>query len=356
MLDIVLLALNFIAIFVVVATLLPLVQVDTWWVRVWDFPRVQIFTLGAAVAVGVSIAECFSENEGWPWILFPLFGSLIYQGRRIYFYTPFAGKQALDSKKSRGECLLRLFIVNVYMHNRNVKGCLNLVHATSPDVVLLTEPNQWWENQLRDLEHTYPYTMMHPLDNTYGMLLYSQLRIHDREIRFLLEEKIPSFFATLELSNGELIDFYGLHPRPPQVAQDTGKRDAELLMVGREVAHAKRPVVVAGDLNDVAWSYTTSLFQKISRLLDPRVGRGFFNTFHAKYPFFRFPIDHVFYSSSFRLVEMKRLPSFGSDHFPIFVVLSYEPDQPRIQKPPEKDHDDRQKATRIIEEGKAKED
>src|SRR5690606_36106196 len=129
-------------------------------------------------------------------------------------------------------------------------------------------------------------------------------------------------------------------------------RDAELLLVGREAANAQQPVVVAGDLNDVAWSYTTSLFQKISRLMDPRIGRGLYNTFHAEYPFLRFPVDHVFHSSSFRVVEMKRLPYFGSDHFPILSVLAYEPDRLHAPEPPQKDPDDQQKARQLIHKGK----
>ncbi len=85
------------------------------------------------------------------WVLIPLIGSLIYQGRRIYVYTKFAPKQALDSEKPRSENLLSLFIANVYMYNRNATGLLDLIYATSPDMVLLTEPDHWWENHLKDL-------------------------------------------------------------------------------------------------------------------------------------------------------------------------------------------------------------
>jgi endonuclease/exonuclease/phosphatase (EEP) superfamily protein YafD len=83
--------------------------------------------------------------------------------------------------------------------------------------------------------------------------------------------------------------------------------------------------VVAGDLNDVAWSHTSELFRRLARLLDPRVGRGMLPTFHADYKLLRWPLDHVFHSAHFRLQQLERLPHIGSDHYPIYIRLSYEP-------------------------------
>ena len=99
------------------------------------------------------------------------------------------------------------------------------------------------------------------------------------------------------------------------------ERDAELLRIARECENEKDPVIVAGDLNDVAWSYTTERFIRISGLVDPRRGRGVFATFHAKYFFMRWPLDHIFCSGNFRLIRMKRMRNIGSDHFPVSIRM-----------------------------------
>jgi endonuclease/exonuclease/phosphatase (EEP) superfamily protein YafD len=99
-----------------------------------------------------------------------------------------------------------------------------------------------------------------------------------------------------------------------------------------------------GDLNDVAWSHTTELFRKVSRLLDPRRGRGFYSTFSAHYWWLRFPLDYIFCSSDFGLVTMRRLPRFGSDHFAMFIQLQYEPDLVKKHEEPIADKNEKTEA------------
>ena len=103
-------------------------------------------------------------------------------------------------------------------------------------------------------------------------------------------------------------------------------------------------------MNDVAWSHTTRLFARISGLLDLRIGRGFFNTFHAKFPLLRWPLDHVFVSHHFKLVSMKRLKNFNSDHFPIYADLTLETSNEAAKNVEHPDMEDLKEAERKVRE------
>lgn len=194
------------------------------------------------------------------------------------------------------------------------------------------------------IEEDYPHQIKAPLENTYGMLLYSRLPLKNGEVRYLVEDDIPSIETLVELKSGQFVKLYCLHPQPPVPQENprSTERDKEILMIAEKAKVREFPVVVAGDLNDVAWSYTTELFTRISGLLDPRRGRGFFNSFHAKYFFLRFPLDHIFCSADFTLSDIKRMPSCGSDHFPMFVNLQFDPASEHKNDAPVADQEDKE--------------
>ena len=189
------------------------------------------------------------------------------------------------------------------------------------------------------LDELYPYSIKHPLENTYGLLFFSKYKIHNPEVRFLLKSDIPSIRAKLELSPNIYCWFYGVHPEPPSPTEsDTSEpRDIELLKLAKEVRKLEEPVIFAGDFNDVAWSHTTRLFRRFSGLLDPRIGRGSYSTFHVKYPLLRWPLDHFFLSAHFTINEMKVLPSIDSDHFPILIELNLHPEKSHYTPRPEQE-------------------
>lgn len=342
--------LTLLSLFLIYATFISLVRSDYWWIRVFDFPRLQILGL----LVLTLAATLFYYDDFMPahyLVTGLLLVSLFYQSYKIFKYTPLAPKEVLSYAGSESERTFSLIVSNVYQPNREVNRLIGHVKRYNPDLLLILEADAWWENQLKTIETDYPFTIRKPQDNLYGMLLYSKLKLEDSKIRFLINNDIPSFETTVYLGESGRFKFYCLHPRPPFPSEsDTAaNRDAELLVVGKDIPNHDVPVLIAGDFNDVAWSNTTRLFQKVSRLLDPRIGRGFYNSFHARYPLLRWSLDHVFHSDHFQLVELKRLAHIGSDHFPIYIKLHYKPEEQEKQEEPEADREELELAEEKIE-------
>ncbi|WP_299329497.1 endonuclease/exonuclease/phosphatase family protein [uncultured Psychrobacter sp.] len=343
--------------FITFVTIWGWMPLDNWWVRVVEFPRIQIMVLG--VVAWAAMILFYSEWQIGQWLLFlALSLTLAYQLRMVLPYTQLWKKEvqnATDDPKL-AEHQIKIMVSNVLTPNEQKQDLVDLVNDKNPDILIALETDKKWERALEQIEPDYPYTVKVPLDNLYGMHLYSKLELIDPEIKYLIIDDIPSIHSQLRLQSGRVIWLYCLHPMPPSPteADKSTTRDAELLMVGKHIKEHEQTAILAGDLNDVAWSKTTRRFQRISGLLDPRIGRYFINTFHVKYPFLRWALDHIFHSACFTLVDISRMPSIGSDHFPVMTTLQYEPQEAskQEQNAPTTDAEDIQETNHKIEEGK----
>lgn len=352
------------------ATAIPLLRTDEWWIRIFDFPRIQITVLIGLTFAGYGSLRYFWRLRPWEYTLAALLGlALAWQIISIAPYTEFYPKEMSTSREEGDSNRISLLVYNVLAENREVGALRDLIRETDPDLILLSEPNQWWFEQLQGLEKNYPYTLQQPQENHYGMLFYSRLELVNPEIRFLIDSEVPSIRSQVRLPSGQLVTLYGLHPRPPGLKppsdqdgeeesderKDSDMRDAELMLVAKEVKKlGDTPVIVAGDFNDVAWSHTTHLFQRTGSLLDPRVGRGLLNTFDTRSRLLRYPLDHSFASEHFLLADLRRLPNIGSDHFPLFVAFDYDPDASVVNEKPQPDAGDMEEVEEAIDEGQSK--
>lgn len=331
-------------------TVASLTKFDYWWVRGFDFPRIQISNL---IIINIVLAFLVYPFDSSLQIILvaALILSLIYQFVLIYPYTIFCEKQVVDYRGDPNEDNISILVSNVLMGNDNYQKLISIVKKRDPHLLLTLETNKKWENALSAIEENFQHFVKIPLDNLYGMHLYSKLELKDVEIKYLIVNDIPSIHGKLKLTNGKMAQFHCLHPRPPSPSESktSTNRDAELLLVGKEIDKNDELVLVFGDLNDVAWSRTTKLFQKMSGLMDPRRGRGFFNTYNAKHTLLRWPLDHVFHSNDFTLMEIAREQKIGSDHFPIYIKLNYTPQAEWKQDRLEMDADSEQWAEKKID-------
>ena len=334
-----------------------LIPRDEWWFRGADFPRLQLLVLGFLAFVGLLFWAGEWDTKRYVFLVL-LIAALAYQLKMVLPYTFVWKKQVASVRPEQldPDKQISLLVSNVLTPNNKYHLLIAEIEKYQPDLVLTLETDQTWQNALSVIEKDYPYRVPVPLDNLYGMHLYSKLPLKDSEVKFILSDEIPSIHTTVTLRSGNEVQLYCLHPKPPSPteAKDSTLRDAELLIVGDQIKDLDESCIVMGDLNDVAWSKTTRLFQRISGLLDPRVGRKYVNTFHANYPLLRWSLDHVFHSTDFALVDMQRLPHMGSDHFPIFVVLQTGRVFEEIQQELEQTEEDEKKAQDTIQEGIAK--
>ncbi len=336
---------------VIFATALPMIDTGAWWIRIFDFPRAQIM----AVCLVALILSFFYVDAKWrikaPIILL-VAAAFIFQFQEFIVYTPLHRTQSKNSSIDAEDKKFTLLVSNVKMDNEDKEMIIHLVEACNPDIILLTEPDESWAEALEELDVNFPHSIKQPMDNTYGMILLSKFPLTESKINYLVKEDIPSIFTKINLPTGDVFDFYGVHPEPPKPGTDTYERDTELLIIGREIREDPRAVIVAGDLNDVGWSHTSKLFRKYSQLLDPREGRGLYNTYSAFIPFFRYPLDHIFYSNDFGLTSLSKLGKIGSDHFPILITLTFEPNSANTKEVEETDSEENAEVEEKIEDGK----
>jgi endonuclease/exonuclease/phosphatase (EEP) superfamily protein YafD len=249
--------------------------------------------------------------------------SALWQFSWIWRYLPGAPLEVNNSSAVPGAPgRIGLLTTNVFQDCRDAHALLQIVGDADPDLILAVETDEWWCSRLSEALRTrYPYGLTYPLSNGYGISFFSRFELLQPTIRFLVDDAIPSLKVGVRLRSGAVIDLYGVHPQPPAPLQDSTERDVELILVGREISATGRPSVVLGDLNDVAWSPTTADFARAGNLQDPRRGRGFFNTYPARFPGVRYPLDYVFHTKHFSVCEMRVLPKTGSDHLPLIAVL-----------------------------------
>ncbi len=330
-------------------TLLPLWRNSHWSVRGLEFPRLQIACLGILLLI---LMFCLVEMSLFIWALALIAaGCVMWHLRWVLPYTCLWRKEVKEALINDPQRSLTVLTANVLQTNRDAEKLLELVRQHQPDILVTLESNQRWQDQLSPLEKDMPYCLQCPLENLYGMHVYSCLPLKDAEICFLVEDSVPSMHAEIILPSGDSVRAHFIHPAPPSPTEnpESSERDAELVIVARSVAESQQPTIVTGDLNDVAWSATTRLFRKISGLIDPRIGRGMFNTFHVNYPFLRWPLDHLFHSEHFSLRHIQRLPSIGSDHFPLLTSLALRPHRDDNDDGISSDQDERDWASDIAD-------
>ncbi len=288
-----------------------------WIFRTLDFAKIQLTFIQISVLLIIAVRFPFLSQTSSILSAFILILCL----HNLYILFPFTKFYPLESKQIKtSETPVRFLFVNVYQFNKKKNLLVDLIKAIEPDILLTFETDKAWDKSLNEIDYLFRASKKVPQDNTYGLHFYTTLESEYISANYLVSDDIPSIEAKLKTRNGEDFIFFGIHPPPPGPVQEetTIERDAEILAVSEKIKSSSLPCILTGDFNNVAWSRSAKLMKKNAQLLDPRIGRGFISTFHAKYLFFRFPIDLVFHTRSIYFSKLKTEKAINSDHLPVY--------------------------------------
>ncbi|WP_415328278.1 endonuclease/exonuclease/phosphatase family protein [Chryseobacterium sp. MMS23-Vi53] len=334
-----------------ILTILPKIQHSHWIFRVPEFGKIQLtFIILFTLALGF----VNTPNENLWYFQGLLLVMFIHHSITLVKYTPLYPVKKFNQKHQSSE-KIHFISANVYQFNKEYDRFIQLIEKYQPEMFLTMESNGDWEKALQPLEKDYPYQHKVTLENTYGMHFYSKIKIENSQTHYFVADDIPSIEAHLKTKDGFSFVFFGVHPPPPSpTEEETSKeRDGDLLSTAKRVTEIKKPVIVVGDFNNVAWSKSSILFRKTSHLIDPRIGHSFVSTFHAKYRLLRFPIDLMFHSENIFIKNLNTLENFGSDHLPVFCEFfidhENEGQEERIDYATQ---EEKAEAKEMIEEGK----
>lgn len=347
-----------------VVSVLPMVPSGQWWVRLWEFPRLQLACALALPLVLLAIHAWWkrprTEHAAWLAVIATTGG---WQLSHILPFTPLWPTEvpAAEVRPDEEPTTFKALTANVAYNNDRYEETLDVIQREDPDIALMIEVDREWAEALAPLDEHYPYRVGEVRGEGLGIVLWSRFPLLEQEVKHLVSERRPSIFATLEVPRIGPVRYVGLHPVPPGLQdritrndetserRDSRVRDAELMLVARHVREdPDNRWIVTGDFNDVAWSDTTRLFSDLSDLKDPRRGRRLLNTYHAQLPLWRYPIDHLFVSDGFHLVDLGRVRVPGSDHFAITTTLTV---ARKDRTKPDASAEEQRQAGEMVEEG-----
>ena len=303
----------------ILASLLPLSNNTHWVFRAAEFGKVQLLVMQVVL---LFLGLVIFENKDYLFWTFTALNVLfvIHHLINLFEFTPLykvhQKKQCeLSSQK------ISILSANVFQENTQYIRFVTLIKKYNPDIFITMESNQAWGKALYVFENDYPYQIKVPLENTYGMHLYSKLKIERSFVHYFVADDLPSIEAKIITKDKYSFTLFAIHPPPPSPTEEhnSKERDGELLSVAKKVRANADSSLVVGDFNNVAWSRSSKLFRKTSQMIDGRIGKGLISTFHAEYWILRYPIDLMFHTADIFVTALKRLEYFGSDHFPLLV-------------------------------------
>lgn len=218
-----------------------------------------------------------------------------------------------DTAGSGGQPSLTVVSANLHVGNRDITRLRRWVATINADVVVIEEVSAAIATQLAQWTD-YPHRIISADESPFGLAILSRHPLIHTEA--LEADGQPLRFRTHIGWQGQTIALGALHPVPP-ISPEYHLRRARLFESEARWARASgSAAVIVGDLNASPWS--SAMHGLAANGL--RRATGLAPSWPAALPIIA--IDHVLVTPDWNVVETGVGPNVGSDHRPVFAVLT----------------------------------
>lgn len=241
-------------------------------------------------------------------------------------------------------------VFNVYDHlNDNFESSRQMISWIKEHPGAIKCLQEFYNNDDSDLFNTvnvigddqgYYHYFQKGSNDKFGLAIFSSYPIVNRGLLGADPRKFNNTIFVDVLVGKDTLRVYNMHLESMSIDEealvnpDPDNLDKDLRSLGRKlkngfkkradqvdllVQHIKGcpyPVVLAGDMNDVPYSYSYRCLKKVLSNAFEQTGKGFGTSYNGRLPFLR--IDNQFYSQSLRAINFKTHDQVSySDHFPV---------------------------------------
>lgn len=221
---------------------------------------------------------------------------------------------------------IKVALYNKLYFAQNQKHLINWIKEENPDIVIIQEADPDALSTLKQ-NTDYPYILERILPNPFGFILVSKYPISNPTIGETKRHVINNIYGHthITIKDKTVISVYNAHPVPPVSYEHTTQRNSDIDFIASLIQKdSNHNIIVAGDFNITPYSpqfkkllkKTNLLNQYNSMLPVPSWPSPFFDYL------FQIPIDHILHKGDLHLIEKRRGPSMGSDHYPLIATFA----------------------------------
>lgn len=182
----------------VVVALLPLVPSGQWWVRVWDFPRLQLTALLVLPLLLLGMHAWLSRPRKEHFALLAVI--LAIGSWHLWHILPFTSVwstevPSAEIQPDKPQPTVKVLTANVTYSNDHYAEILAMVEREDPDLLLLIEVDDALDEGLVPLDETYPYRVGEVREEGLGIVLWSRIPLLEQSVQHLVSERRPSVFC-----------------------------------------------------------------------------------------------------------------------------------------------------------------